>query len=67
MQHHFSFSCGLVLFDDGSGEEKTDAATAHESLELSELNETSITPMGLPGNAPNLRLFELKSTLEATS
>lgn len=62
-----SWSCWVLVFlDIGSGDEDTDAddATAQESFELSELNETSITPFGLPGMELNLRLFDwLPSTL----
>lgn len=53
-----SFSKALFFLDRGSGEDETDEATAHESFELSELNEMSMTPFGLPGiEEPNLRLF----------
>lgn len=54
-----SWSWALLFLDKGSGEEETDeAATAHESFELSELNDTSITPFGLLGKEPNLRLLD---------
>lgn len=53
-----SWSCGLLFLDSGSGEEDTDDATDQESFELSELNDTSITPLGLPGMEPNLRLLD---------
>jgi len=51
------------------GDEDTDDATDHESFELSELKDTSTTPLGLPGSEQNLRLFErsLKWSLRANS
>lgn len=53
-----SFPRALVFLDTGSGEDETDEATDHESFELSELNEMSMTPFGLPGiEEPNLRLL----------
>lgn len=54
----FGLWLSFRFFDRGSGEDETDAATAHESFELSELNDMSITPFGLPGIEPNLRLLD---------
>lgn len=49
----------LIFLDIASGEEETDDdATPHESLELSELNEISIIPLGLSGNDPNFLLLD---------
>lgn len=47
----------LFFFVKGSGEDETDEATDHESFELSELNDKSITPFGLPGIHPILRFL----------
>jgi len=58
----YRFTSLLLFFDKASGEEHTEAAaaaaaaaTAHDSFELSQLNDISITPFGLPGMLTNLR------------
>jgi len=57
----YRFASLLLFFDKASGEEDTEAAaaavTAHDSFELSQLNDMSITPFGLPGTLPNLRFM----------
>lgn len=64
----FKLCSALLFLDKGIGEEDTDGATVHESFELSELNDTSITPFGLPGTELNLRLFDwLPGYLDAIS
>lgn len=59
----------LIFLDRGSGDDETDDATAHESFELSELNDTSMTPFGLPGTTttPNLRFLDWPTFADANS